>query len=76
MNDDVLETASDVTAALFGPESGIPWWAWVFVVLAMFWKVIVPEPRTAQETREDRDRALIAEISGGGNGKKKGKKKK
>ena len=55
-----------MTTALFGPESGIPWWVWVVVVVAVFWKVVVPEPKTADETREERDRALIAEIAGDG----------
>jgi hypothetical protein len=73
---DALDKASEVTSVIFGPESEIPWWAWAFVVLAMFWKVAVQEPKTAQETREDRDRALIAEISAGDGGKKKGKKGK
>ncbi|MBM2618207.1 hypothetical protein JIG36_21855 [Actinoplanes sp. LDG1-06] len=64
-----LTTASDVTTALFGPESGIPWWAWLLVVVAVFWKVAVREPKTATE----RDNAMLGEMFGDDN---KGKKKK
>jgi hypothetical protein len=72
-----LDTAYMVTGQLFGPESGVPWWAWMFVFAALFWKVVMPVPKTADESADDRDRALLAEITGDGGGKgKKGKKTK
>jgi hypothetical protein len=74
MSEDIVGKAYDVTSQLFGSESGVPWWGWAFVVVALFWKVAVREPKTARESAEERDRALIAEINGG-DGKKKGKKK-
>jgi hypothetical protein len=76
MNDDVLDKAYTVSSALFGPDSGIPWWFWIIVVVALFWKIAIPEPKTAQERSEDRDRALIAHIAEGDGGKKGKKKKK
>jgi hypothetical protein len=72
----IADTTYDVTGQLFGPESGIPWWAWIFVLTAMFWKLAVREPKTAQESAEERDRALIAEIQGAEGGKKGKKSKK
>ena len=68
--DRYLDSAADVVAQLFGPDSGIPPWAWLFVVLALFWKVAVPEPRTA----EDRDETMLSAMFDGADGKK-GKKK-
>jgi hypothetical protein len=71
--DQYLNTAYDVTKQLFGPESGIPWWAWGLVLVALFWKVLLPERRTAA----DRDAAMLAAMAGDGDGDgKKGKKKK
>jgi hypothetical protein len=67
-----LNTAYDVTTQLFGPESGIPWWAWGFVVLALFWKVAIGNPKSVREVAEDRQNAMLDELTGGG---KKGKKK-
>ena len=72
----IVDTAYGVSSQVFGPDSGIPWWAWVFVLVALFWKVAVPEPKTARQTAEERDQALIAELSAGDGGKKKGKKGK
>ena len=76
MNAEVLDKAYTVNSALFGPDSGIPWWFWIIVVVGLFWKIAIPEPKTAQERNEDRDRALIAHISESGAGEKKGKKSK
>ena len=69
--DQYFTTAYDVTTQLFGSASGIPWWAWLFVVLTVFWKVVVPTPKTV----EDRDEAMLDDLFGEGRGKK-GKKKK
>jgi len=69
-----LDTAYNVTSQLFGPESGIPWWAWMFVLVAMMWKVLVPEPKTARQHAEDRERMILAELTGDGGGKKSKKK--
>jgi hypothetical protein len=60
--DQYLNSAYDVTTQLFGPDSGIPWWAWVFVLVAVFFKVLVPEPKTARDATEDRDAMLLAEL--------------
>ncbi|WP_250028930.1 hypothetical protein [Paractinoplanes maris] len=67
--DQYLNTAYDVTTALFGPESGIPWWAWMAVVVFLFWKVAVKEPKTAT----DRDNQMLGEMFGDDKGKKKKK---
>jgi len=72
--DHYLDAAVNVVNALFGPHSGIPWWGWMFVLVALFWKVLLPEPATTV----DRDEQMISQLTGGsdGSGKKKGKKKK
>jgi hypothetical protein len=69
-----IDTAHDVTTQLFGPGSGIPWWSWLLVLVALFWKVVIPERKTAREIAEARDSAMLADIYGGEAGKK-GKKK-
>lgn len=71
--DQYIDTAYNVTTTLFGPNSGIPWWAWIAVIVALFWKVLVPEPKTTA----DRDELMLSELTEGmDGGKKKGKKKK
>jgi len=72
--DQFVTTAYDVTSQLFGPDSGIPWWAWGLVLVALFWKMLLPERKTAA----DRDAAMVAAMTGDGDGKKgkKDKKKK
>jgi hypothetical protein len=67
--DQFVNTAYDVTSQLFGSDSGIPWWAWALVLVALMWKMLLPERKTA----EDRDAAMVAAMTGDG---KKGKKKK
>ena len=74
--DEYLDNAYDVTTQIFGPDSGIPWWTWVFVIVALFWKVVVAERKTAREMAEERDTAMLNDIFGrGADDKKKGKKK-
>jgi hypothetical protein len=68
--DQIVNSAYDVTSQLFGPDSDIPWWAWGLVLVVLFWKVLLPERKTAA----DRDAALVAAMAGGGAGDKKGKK--
>ena len=72
--DQFVNTAYDLTIQLFGPESGIPWWAWGLVLVVVFWKMFLPERKTAA----DRDAALVAALAAGDDGKKgkKAKKKK
>jgi hypothetical protein len=69
--DQFVNTAYDVTSQLFGPDSDIPWWAWGLVLVVLFWKVLLPERKTAA----DRDAALVAAMASDDGGKK-GKKKK
>jgi hypothetical protein len=71
----VLDNAYTVTSNLFGPESGIPWWAWMAVLIAVFWKVLIGEQKTAQQRADERDEQLLAELFAAEGGKK-GKKKK
>jgi hypothetical protein len=72
--DQYLDTAYLVTTQLFGPESGIPLWAWALVLLAFFWKVLIPESKTAGQSN-DRDAMMLSELFGE-DGKSKSKKKK
>ena len=75
--DQYLESAHQVTTQLFGPDSGIPWWGWFLVVVAVFWKVAVPERKTARQASADRDDVMLSEIFGDGKGRKgKGQKGK
>ena len=70
-----VDGAYNVTSQLCGPDSGIPGWAWMLVLAALVWKLLIPERRTAK----DRDTALAAMMIGAGtgkSGKKKDKKKK
>ncbi|HEY0535391.1 MAG TPA: hypothetical protein VGD29_27705 [Actinoplanes sp.] len=70
--DQFVNTAYDVSSQLFGPDSGIPWWAWGLVLVGLFWKVLLPERKTA----DDRDAAMVAAMTGNGDGKKDKKQKK
>ena len=74
--DQIIDDAYTVTSQLFGPESGVPWWAWLFVVLAFFWKLAVPERKTAAEAAAERDEVMLGSLLDGDNGGKKGKKGK
>jgi hypothetical protein len=71
MMNDIFGTASTVSDQLFGPNAGIPWWAWMFVLVALLWKLGLPEPKAVRSPAEDRDGALLAAMSG-----KKGKSMK
>jgi hypothetical protein len=74
--DQYINTAYEVTTQLFGPTSGVPWWGWMFVLIALFWKVLIPDTKTANEAAEDRNGAMLAEMSGADGGGKKGKGRK
>jgi len=76
--DQILDNAYTVTSNLFGPESGIPWWAWLFVVAAIMFKFVVSEPKTVRDIADERDQMMLDEllgVDGGKKGKKKDKKK-
>jgi hypothetical protein len=70
--DQYLDTAYQVSTAMFGPDSGIPWWGWIAVIVALFWKVLVHEPKTTT----DRDELMLDQLTEGMGGKKKKGKKK
>ncbi|WP_433300268.1 hypothetical protein ACQP2F_02610 [Actinoplanes sp. CA-030573] len=74
----IVDDAYTVTSNLFGPESGIPWWAWVFVVAAIMFKMLFGDPKTAREVADERDQMMLGELigDGGKNGKKGNKSKK
>jgi hypothetical protein len=72
----IVDDAYNVTSNLFGPESGIPWWAWLFVVAAIMFKIMVGEPKTAREVADERDEMMLNELLGGTDGKKAKKKDK
>ena len=75
----IVDNAYNATSNLFGPESGIPWWVWLFLVGAILFKLLVPEAKTARDIANERDRmmhrALLAKNKEE-NGKKSKKKKK
>jgi hypothetical protein len=68
--DQYMDSAYDVTGQLFGPDSGIPSWAWLFVVVALFWKVVVPQTKSVRELADDRDAEMLAQLEGNEKGKK------
>jgi hypothetical protein len=70
--DHYVNTAYDVTRQLFGTTSGVPWWAWLFVLVGVFWKFLIPE----RETAADRDHALAEALLADAPGGKKSKKSK
>jgi hypothetical protein len=70
--DQIMNNAYELTTQLFGSDSEIPWWAWLLVVAAIVWKMVIPERQTAG----DRDAALVAAVAGDGDTKRKKKKKK
>jgi len=77
----IVDNAYSVTSNLFGPASGIPWWIWLFVVGAIVFKLLVPEPKTVRDLADERDQMLLQELlskddEGGKKGKTKDKKKK
>jgi hypothetical protein len=67
--DQFVNTAYTVTSQLFGPDSGIPGWAWGLILVLPMWKILLPERKSG----EDRDAALVAAMTGDG---EKAKKKK
>ena len=70
-----VNSAYDVTSQVFGSDSGIPWWAWLLVVVAVSWRFLVPERRTAKDRELTMAAAMIG-VGGGKSGRKKDKKKK
>jgi hypothetical protein len=77
----IVDNAYTVTSNLFGPESGIPWWIWLFVIGAIVFKLLVPEPKTARDMADERDQMVLQELlgkdhQGGKKDKKKDKKDK
>ncbi|BAL86601.1 hypothetical protein AMIS_13810 [Actinoplanes missouriensis 431] len=57
--DNALDVTYRVVEGLFGPESSIPWWAWVAPLLLIFWTMLMPSVAPA--------------AAGGGKKGKKGK---
>ncbi|MEV6301093.1 hypothetical protein AB0M02_16920 [Actinoplanes sp. NPDC051861] len=74
MMENAFDVAYRVVEVLFGPDSGVPWWAWVAPLVMIFAKllgpVVAPEAAGAGGGTGSR--------SGSGSGKKgkKGKAKK
>ncbi|HET6484011.1 MAG TPA: hypothetical protein VFG35_28755 [Actinoplanes sp.] len=69
--DQYLNTAYDVTGALFGAGSGVPWWAWLAVITLLFWKVAVSEPKTVRQDADERDDIMLGQMFGDSTGKKR-----
>ncbi|WP_229073860.1 hypothetical protein [Actinoplanes sp. DH11] len=46
--DDALDVSYQVVDGLFGPGSGVPWWAWIAPLVLVFGKLLMPsaEPAT------------------------------
>ena len=57
-----MDVAHQVVEALFGPGSGVPWWAWVAPLVMIFGRLLMP--------------SVVTEASGPRSGKKGKKPKK
>ncbi|MCU7723058.1 hypothetical protein ODJ79_04970 [Actinoplanes sp. KI2] len=77
-----VDNAYVVASNLFGPESGIPWWVWVFAVGAIAFKLFIPVPKTARDLANEHERRVYEDLvfseraKGGRNGKKAKKRKR
>ncbi|MFC7533444.1 hypothetical protein [Actinoplanes sp. GCM10030250] len=60
--DAALDVAYPVVDALFGPDSDLPWWAWVAPLVMIFAKLLGP--------------VVAPEAAGAGSGVRSGKKGK
>jgi hypothetical protein len=38
----IIDQAYAVTSQLFGPDAVVPWWAWLAVLVMIFWGLLVP----------------------------------
>ena len=75
--DQIVDKAYTVTSNVFGPESGIPWWIWLFVIAAIMFKLLVPAPKTVRDIADERDQMMLSELLGAdGKKSKKGNKEK
>jgi hypothetical protein len=76
MMDTAVEVSYDVVGMLFGPDSLLPWWAWLAPLAMIFLKllspVLIPEVSDAKWASE-KDSKKSGKSS---KGKKAGKKKK
>jgi hypothetical protein len=62
--DSAFDVAYQVVDGVFGPGSGVPWWAWIAPVVLVFWAMLLPVM------------APSAVDTGGGSGSGSGKKGK
>ncbi|GAA4599597.1 hypothetical protein BJY16_003133 [Actinoplanes octamycinicus] len=80
--DSAVDDAYQVVEALFGPESGIPWWAWMAPIMLLLgrllYPVFFPEAAAAEAETDRRLAEFRRERDGKGKDKdsKKGKKGK
>ncbi|GIF11763.1 hypothetical protein [Actinoplanes teichomyceticus] len=81
--DDGVDMPYRVVGALFGPESGIPWWAWLAPLILIFAKLLYPVMFPLAAAAEAETDRRLAEFRRERNGKnrdnaagkgKKGKK--
>ncbi|WP_436522258.1 hypothetical protein [Actinoplanes sp. HUAS TT8] len=81
--DNAVDMAYRVVEALFGPDSGIPWWAWLapigLVLARLMYPVMFPEAAAAEAETDRRLAEFRRERDGKGkekDSKDKGKKGK
>ncbi|BCY06462.1 hypothetical protein [Actinoplanes sp. L3-i22] len=77
--DSAVDDAYTVVEALFGPESGIPWWAWLAPIILIFarlmYPLMFPEAAAAEAETDRRLAEFRRERDGKGKDKDKGKEK-
>ncbi|BCJ45208.1 hypothetical protein GCM10010168_70090 [Actinoplanes ianthinogenes] len=77
--DSAVDDAYQAVEALFGPESGVPWWAWLAPVIVLFgrllYPVVFPEAAAAEAETDRRLAEFRRERNGNGKGKEKADKK-
>jgi hypothetical protein len=74
--DSAVDDAYTVVEALFGPESGIPWWAWLAPIILIFARMMYPvmfPGAAAAESETDRRLAEFRRERDGKGGKGKAK---
>lgn len=75
--DNAVDTAYRVVETLFGPDSGIPWWAWLAPILIVFSRLMYPVmfPEAAAAEAETDRRLAEFRRERDDKGKDKGKDK-
>ncbi|OJF10340.1 hypothetical protein [Couchioplanes caeruleus] len=59
-----LDPAYEWTSLLVGPEAVVPWWAWVALLVMIFWSLLAPGLAAARKREEERQRIFRMQEAG------------